>query len=132
MAPLPPGWADAELYYVTTTGRRTGRPHEVEIWCVAVGDALYLMAGSGERSDTIRNALADPRVTVRVGDDTRPATASLVDDAEEDAAVRHAMVAKYESVPGELAGWGRTALPLRLDLAADPTPDPTPDPVTSS
>ena len=111
---LPPGWADAELYYVTTTGRRTGRPHTVEIWCVAHGGALYLMAGSGERSDTVRNALADPSVTVRVGDETRPATASLLDDPAEDAAVRAAMVAKYETKPGDLASWGATALPLRL------------------
>ena len=114
---LPDGWAEAELYYVTTTGRRTGRPHEVEIWCVAHEGALYLMAGSGMRSDTVRNALADPRVTVRVGGDTRPATASLVTDADEDAAVRAAMVAKYETTPGDLASWGRTALPVRLDLS---------------
>jgi deazaflavin-dependent oxidoreductase (nitroreductase family) len=117
MVALPPGWADAEFYHVTTTGRRTGRPHEIEIWCVALGDALYLMAGGGERSDTIRNARADPQVTVRVGDDARPAVASFVSDPAEDAAVRAAMVAKYETVPGELASWGRTALPLRLDLS---------------
>ena len=114
---LPDGWAEAELYYVTTTGRRTGRPHEIEIWCVAVGEALYLMAGSGMRSDTVRNALAAPAaVTVRVGSDTRAATASLVDDAAEEAAVRQVMVAKYETKPGELASWGATALPLRLEL----------------
>ncbi|HWL36596.1 MAG TPA: nitroreductase family deazaflavin-dependent oxidoreductase [Frankiaceae bacterium] len=114
---LPPGWAESELYYVTTTGRRTGNPHEVEIWCVAHGGALYLMAGSGERSDTIRNARANPSVTVRVGGDTRPATAALVTDPAEDAAVRAAMVAKYETKPGELASWGATALPLRLELS---------------
>jgi len=113
---LPPGWADASLYYVTTTGRRTGRPHEVEIWCVAVGDALYLMAGGGMRSDTVRNALANPAVTVRVGAETRAATARLVDDAAEDAAVRAAMVAKYATRADDLATWGATALPLRFDL----------------
>ena len=111
---LPDGWAEAELYYVTTTGRVTGRSHEVEIWCVAVGDALYLMAGSGERSDTIRNARANPAITVRVGDETRAATASFVDDPDEDAAVRTAMVAKY---PGDLAAWARVALPMRMDLS---------------
>jgi deazaflavin-dependent oxidoreductase (nitroreductase family) len=115
---LPDGWADATFYYVTTRGRRTGRPHEIEIWCVAYGDALYLMAGSGMRSDTVRNALAAPSaVTVRVGTSTRPAVASLVDDPAEDAAVRAAMVAKYESTPGELTTWGRTALPIRLDIS---------------
>jgi deazaflavin-dependent oxidoreductase (nitroreductase family) len=111
---LPAGWAESSLYHVTTTGRRTGTPHEVEIWCVALGDALYLMAGSGDRSDTVRNARAEPRVTVRVGDESRRAFAEVVTDREEDAAVRAAMVGKYESVPGELASWARTALPLRL------------------
>lgn len=114
---IPADWREAELYYVTTTGRRTGRPHEVEIWCVAVGDALYLMAGSGERSDTIRNARANPAVTVRVGDDTRPAVASFVTDPAEDAAVRAAMVSKYEATPGSLASWAETALPMRMDLS---------------
>ena len=114
---LPPGWADAELYYVTTTGRVTGRPHEIEIWCVAVGDALYLMAGGGERSDTIRNARANPSVTVRVGGDTRSAVASFVSDPDEDARVRAAMVAKYATPRDSLESWGRTALPLRLDLS---------------
>ena len=113
---LPAGWAEASLYYVTTTGQRTGRPHEIEIWCVALGDALYLMAGSGERSDTIRNARARPTVSVRVGDVSRPAVAEVVTDAAELAAVRDAMVRKYESVPGELASWARTALPLRLRI----------------
>jgi deazaflavin-dependent oxidoreductase (nitroreductase family) len=114
---LPEGWADAEFYYVTTTGRVTGRPHEIEIWCVAVGDALYLMAGSGERSDTIRNARTNPEVTIRVGDDTRPAVASFVTDAEEDARVRAAMMAKYATAADDLASWARVALPLRLDLS---------------
>ncbi len=117
MVALPPGWADAEFYYVGTTGRVTGRPHEIEIWCVALGDALYLMAGSGMRSDTVRNALASGRVTVRVGDEVYEASASLVTDAQEDESVRTAMVAKYETKPGELESWGRTALPLRLELS---------------
>jgi deazaflavin-dependent oxidoreductase (nitroreductase family) len=120
---LPEGWAESALYYVTT-GRRTGRPHEVEIWCVAVGEALYLMAGSGLASDTVRNALASPAVTVRVGSETRPAVASLVGDPAEDAAVRAAMLAKYETSPGSLAGWGATALPLRLDVGGGDSAGP--------
>ena len=113
---LPEGWADATFYYVTTTGRRTGRPHEIEIWCVAAGEALYLMAGSGERSDTVRNSRAQPAVTVRVGDDTRPAVATVVTDPAEAAAVRAAMVAKYETKRGELASWAASALPVRLEI----------------
>ena len=113
---VPEGWAEATFYYVTTTGRRTGDPHEIEIWCVAVGGALYLMAGSGERSDTVRNARAHPSVTVRVGADTRAAVATVVTDEAEAAPVRAAMVAKYETAPGELASWADRALPVRLDV----------------
>jgi deazaflavin-dependent oxidoreductase (nitroreductase family) len=114
---VPDGWTDATFYYVTTTGRRTGRPHEIEIWCVAVGGALYLMAGSGERSDTVRNLLASPDVTVRVGSETRAAVATVVRDEGEAAPVRAAMVAKYATAADDLSGWSVSALPVRLDLS---------------
>ena len=35
--------ADTEYCYLTTKGRRTGRPHRIEIWFVAHADAAYLM-----------------------------------------------------------------------------------------
>jgi len=114
---VPEGWADATFYYVTTTGRRTGRPHEIEIWCVAVGERLYLMAGAGERSDTVRNLIANPDVTVRVGSDARAARATVVRDEAEAGPVRAAMVAKYATPDDDLREWGRTALPVRLDLS---------------
>ena len=46
--------------YLTTRGRRTGRPHTIEIWFVAVGATAYLMAGGRDRSDWVRNLMADP------------------------------------------------------------------------
>ena len=33
--------------YLTTTGRRTGRPHRIEIWYAADGYTLYAPAGRG-------------------------------------------------------------------------------------
>ena len=37
--------ADEENCYVTTKGRRSGNPHEVEIWFGVVNDTLYLISG---------------------------------------------------------------------------------------
>ena len=50
---------DTECCYLGTTGRRSGRVHEVEIWFGVIGDALYLISGNGPGADWYRNALAD-------------------------------------------------------------------------
>ena len=36
--------------YLTTRGRRTGRPHTIEIWFVVIGASAYLMAGGRDRA----------------------------------------------------------------------------------
>lgn len=113
--------ADELFCYLTTTGRRTGRPHTIEIWFGRESEdarTLYLMAGARDRSDWVRNAMADPHVTVRTGDDELRATARVLDpdkDADEDALARRLLLAKYQKGE-ELAGWGRGALPVALDL----------------
>lgn len=87
--------ANTENCYLTTVGRRTGRSHEVEIWFGVVGDTLYLISGNGPGADWYRNALAAGLVTVRVGDETRRASARDVVDPAERRRVGELMGAKY-------------------------------------
>jgi deazaflavin-dependent oxidoreductase (nitroreductase family) len=103
--------------YLTTTGRRTGRPHTIEIWFGRDDDAstLYLLSGGGDQADWVRNGRATPEVTVRVGTTTYDARFRLVDDPEEDARARRLLLDKYD-VDGELADWGRRSLVVALDL----------------
>ena len=66
----------------------------------------------------MRNAIADPTVTVRIGDREGGATARVVDaGTEEDARARRLVLAKYQQ-PGrtDLESWGRSALPVAFDL----------------
>ena len=108
---------EADYAYVTTTGRRTGRAHEIEIWFAAAGDTLYLLSGDGERSDWVRNLIADPRVTVRVESEEVPAKARTVEDPEEDGRARRLLLEKYEPrYRGSLERWGLTATPVALVL----------------
>jgi deazaflavin-dependent oxidoreductase (nitroreductase family) len=86
---------DTENCYLATTGRRSGRVHEVEIWFGVIGDSLYLISGNGPGADWYRNASADPRVTVRVDDVTMSGTARAVDDPAERRQVGELMGAKY-------------------------------------
>lgn len=55
-----------EFLYLTTTGRKSGNPHEIEIWYVAHGDCYYLCAEQRERSHWVQNIQHDPVVSVRV------------------------------------------------------------------
>jgi deazaflavin-dependent oxidoreductase (nitroreductase family) len=123
--PLAPGTvlpvADELFCYLTTTGRRTGDPHTIEIWFGRETEderTLYLMAGARDRSDWVRNLMADPHVTVRIGDDELTGTARVLDpdqDTDEDALARRLLLAKYQKGE-ELAGWGRGALPVAIDV----------------
>jgi deazaflavin-dependent oxidoreductase (nitroreductase family) len=61
-----------EYCYLTTVGRRTGRPHTIELWFAARGDTLYLISGGGDRSDWVRNLQADGAAIVRVGEASGP------------------------------------------------------------
>lgn len=58
---------DAEFLYLTTTGRTSGQPREIEIWYVERGGRHYLIAEHGENAQWVKNLRVDPRVRVRVG-----------------------------------------------------------------
>lgn len=87
--------AATENCYVTTKGRRTGNPHEVEIWFGVVDDTLYLISGNGPKADWYRNALANPDVTVRIDADTRAGVVRAVTDGAERRSVGELMGEKY-------------------------------------
>jgi deazaflavin-dependent oxidoreductase (nitroreductase family) len=69
--------AAARDAYVTTTGRRTGRPHQIEIWFATDGTTVWLLSGGGERSDWVQNLLARREANVRIGDEEFTASARL-------------------------------------------------------
>jgi deazaflavin-dependent oxidoreductase (nitroreductase family) len=110
--------AGEDFCYLTTKGRVTGRPHEIEIWFALVPETrtLYMLSGGG-RSDWVRNLRRDPEVTVRIAKERFSGHAREAGDAEEDELARRLLVEKYESNPGSLDNWRRTALPVAVDLA---------------
>ena len=104
--------------YLTTTGRRSGRPHRIEIWYAADGDTLYLLAGGGRSSDWVQNLSADPDVLVELGGDVRPGRGRVVNAGDEDRRARSLVFAKYAPRnDGDLTRWRDSALPVAVDLA---------------
>jgi deazaflavin-dependent oxidoreductase (nitroreductase family) len=110
--------------YVTTTGRRSGEPHTIEIWFALHEGRVYLLSGGGERSDWVKNLGEHPTVGLRIGDRDMIATAAPVTDHGEDGLARRLLVEKYQPrYADDLSEWGRTALPIVIQL---PGPDARP------
>ena len=105
-----------EYCYLTTTGRVSGRPHEIEIWFGAKNHTLYLLSGS-ERSDWVQNLPKRPAVTVRIGKHIFTGTARVV-EGKEDRTARYLIAEKYQEwEEGKtLSQWAQTALPVAIDL----------------
>jgi deazaflavin-dependent oxidoreductase (nitroreductase family) len=109
--------ADEDFCYLTTVGRVSGRPHEIEIWFAMENQTLYILSGGRDRSDWVKNLRRNPEVTVRLAGKHFEGRARLVESEEEDELARRLLVEKYERTPGSLANWRRTALPVAVDLS---------------
>ena len=106
-----------EYCYLTTTGRRTGRPHRIEIWYAAHGDTLYLLSGGGMSSDWVRNLCEEPDVVVELDGVARRGRGRLLESGEEAETARTLVFSKYAlRYNGDLNGWRESALPVAVDL----------------
>ena len=116
----PARWASEPFLYLTTRGRRSGQPHRIEIWFAAHDGRLYLLAGGRERADWVRNLRANPRVTVELGDETRVGAAHVLEaGTADDQLARELLLAKYAGTEDDLDEWGRTSLPVVIELPPD-------------
>jgi deazaflavin-dependent oxidoreductase (nitroreductase family) len=109
--------AELDFCYLTTTGRRSGHPHTIEIWFALHADRLYLLSGGGESSDWVSNLQANPTVGLRLGEFDMITKARVVEDSEEDELARNVLLEKYgPRYDGDLTEWGTTALAVAIDV----------------
>ena len=71
--------ADKQVLYLTTVGRWTGLPREIEIWFVVWRERLYLFAETREAAGWVKNIRRNPKVIVRIGEWHIDATARVLD-----------------------------------------------------
>jgi len=104
--------------YLTTIGRKSGNPHEIEIWFGIQDDSLYLLSGGGDDSDWVKNLRANSNVTVRIAAQAFTGIARIVDEDKEATMARHMLAGKYQGwKEGQsLSEWGKTALIVGIDL----------------
>lgn len=111
--------AGADFCYLTTTGRRSGRPHEIEIWFAISGRTLYLLSGGRDAADWVQNIRKDPRVRLRINTQIASLRGRFPRaNTREDRLARELLDGKYMDwrKGAQLSGWAKSALPVAIDL----------------
>lgn len=110
---------EAKYLYLTTIGRRSGLPRQIEIWFTLHAGCYYLVAEHGLKAHWVRNLLAKPAVRARIGRRSFRGRARVVDARSERdlvAAVRERSEAKY--------GWGAGLVVEIAPAGSRPTSSP--------
>ncbi len=106
--PKPSNLSRIKYLYLTTTGRVTGQPREIEIWFVASEGKLYVLAEHFHKAQWVKNIVRNPRVRVRIGDREFEATARVLDRQRDASAWETAQRLEVEKY-----GWG-DGLPVEI------------------
>ncbi len=107
---------DIQFCYLTTIGRTTGLPREIEIWFVERAGRLYILSEHGYKAHWVKNIIVNALVEIRIQDRVWTATGWIL-DAETGAQlylnVRELALSKY--------GWGE-GLPVEFRLGVPVQP----------
>ncbi len=97
-----------QYLYLTTIGRKTGLPREIEIWFVEFAGKYYVLAEQRENAQWVKNIRANPRIRVRIGEKSFEATARVLDKERD-----RATYEKAQRLEREKYGWG-AGLPVEI------------------
>ncbi len=95
-----------------TTGRKSGEPRRTPLGGRRVGNEFWFVSEFGEKSQYVRNIMADPAVRVRIKGRWHRGTAHLLPD--DDAAARLRTLPQVNSMG--VRAFGTNLLTVRVDL----------------
>ena len=102
-----------QYLYLTTIGRVTGAPREIEMWFVESQGKYYVLAEHSHEAQWVKNIERNQRVRVRVGDLEFEATARPLDEQRDRETWRTA-----QRLSREKYGWG-DGLPVEIVVMSD-------------
>ena len=101
------GERETEYLYLTTRGRKTGRPREIEIW-FTTRDGRYYVIAEYPTSHWVENLRAHPQAQVRLGSKKLLAQARFLSPDKESDLYR-----EVQALSRTKYGWGE-GLPVEL------------------
>lgn len=107
-----------DFAYLTTTGRKTGKPHRIEIWFAIDDGRVFLLSGGGDSADWVRNIRRNGDVRIQVGTQSTPARARIARPGAEDQRARELLDGKYMGWKQgkRLSSWARASTPVVIEL----------------
>ncbi len=97
-----------QFLYLTTQGRVSNLPREIEIWFVKREGKLYIFAEHFHNAQWVKNIERNPGVRVRVGDREYEATARVLDHKSDTSAWE-----ATQQLARDKYGWGE-GLPVEI------------------
>ena len=106
--------ADKQVLHLTTIGRVTGRPREIEIWFIVYHEKFYLFSERREAAGWVKNIRRNPNVSVRFGKCSVKAVARVLDYRKE-----RQLWDKVQVIAERKYGWG-DGLPVEITPVETP------------
>lgn len=104
---------------LTTTGRKSGRLHEIPLQYEEIDGAIYVGAAQGQKADWFRNILANPEVTVQLKSRRFRGEARPITDPAEIADFLELRLERHPKIVGAIMRRaGLPDQPTRADLEA--------------
>src|SRR5215510_372537 len=94
-------YSNEQFLYLTTTGRKTGLPREIEIWFVERDGCLYVLAEHKLRAHWVQNVIANSSVTIRLSKKRWKAIGRVVDAARD-----ADLYVEVQALARDKYGWG--------------------------
>jgi deazaflavin-dependent oxidoreductase (nitroreductase family) len=104
---VPTREGEGQYLYLTTRGRKTGLPREIEIW-FTIRQGRYYVIAEYPTSHWVENLRAEPRAQLRLGSRTILAEARVLSAKAEPDLYR-----EIQDLSREKYGWGE-GLPIEL------------------
>jgi deazaflavin-dependent oxidoreductase (nitroreductase family) len=107
-----------DFAYLTTTGRKSGKPHRIEIWFAIEDGRMFLLSGGGDRADWLRNIRKNGDVRIQVSSQSTEARARVARAGAEDQRARELLDGKYMGWKQgkRLSSWARGSTPVVIEL----------------
>lgn len=91
---------EEQFLYLTTTGRKTGVPREIEIWFTQREGRYYLIAEHRVKANWVQNILRQPRISFRISNQTFSGIGRIIDEATE-----HKLLKSVHALSEQKYGW---------------------------
>jgi len=108
--------ANKQVLHLTTIGRVTGRPRNIEIWFIVHREKFYLFSEHCESAGWVKNIRRSPRVSVRIERCKIKAVARVL-DCQKDRRLWN----EVQAIADRKYGWG-DGRPVEITPAAERSP----------